>query len=217
LGAGKVKTGRYPVLFAAEVAGSLIGHLIGALSGGALYRNASFLTDSLGRALLPEGFSVIERPLLPGAPGSAAFDSDGVATWEKAFIDRGVIASYVLGSYSARRLGLATTANAGGVHNVWVEGPRRRFAELVADVGEGLLVTELIGSGVNLVTGDYSRGVGGFWIANGTIVFPVEELTVAGNLTDIYRGFSAVGDDPDRRGNVVTGSLLVDGLTVAAG
>lgn len=217
LGAGKVKTGRYPVLFAAEVAGSLVGHLIGALSGGALYRNASFLTDSLGRKLLPDGFSIVERPLIPGAPGSAAFDGDGVATYEKAFIEHGVVASYVLGSYSARRLGLATTANSGGVHNVWVEGPRRPFAELIGAVGDGLLVTELIGSGVNLVTGDYSRGVGGFWIANGEITFAVDELTVAGNLTDIYGSLSAVGDDPDRRGNVVTGSLLVDGLTVAAG
>lgn len=215
LGARKVSTGRFPVLFAAEVAGGLIGHLIAALSGGSLYRNASFLTNSLGRKLLPDAFSVTERPLLIGAPGSAAFDGDGVATYEKAFIDRGHVASYVLGSYSARRLGLSTTANAGGVHNVWVDGPRRTFADLVRDVGEGLLVTELIGQGVNIVTGDYSRGVSGFWIENGEIAFPVEELTVAGNLADIYGGLISVGDDPDRRGNVVTGSLLVDGMTVA--
>jgi PmbA protein len=215
LGARKVSTGRVPVLFAAEVAGGLIGHLIAALSGGSLYRNASFLTNSLGRKLLPDAFSVTERPLLVGAPGSAAFDGDGVATYEKAFIDGGRVASYVLGSYSARRLGLSTTANAGGVHNVWVDGPRRTFADLVRDVGDGLLVTELIGQGVNIVTGDYSRGVSGFWIENGEIAFPVEELTIAGNLADIYGGLQGVGDDPDRRGNIVTGSLLVDGMTVA--
>jgi PmbA protein len=203
------------VLFAAEVAGGLIGHLIAALSGGNLYRNASFLTNSLGRKLLPETFSVTERPLLIGAPGSAAFDGDGVATREKAFIDRGHVASYVLGSYSARRLGLSTTANAGGVHNVWVDGPRRPFADMVRGIDAGLLVTELIGQGVNIVTGDYSRGVSGFWIERGEVVFPVEELTIAGNLADIYGGFAGVGDDPDRRGNIVTGSLLVDGMTVA--
>lgn len=215
LGARPIKTGRYPVLFSAEIASGLIGHLIGALSGGSLYRKASFLTDSIGRKLLPETYSVIERPLLPRGPGSAAFDGDGVATFEKAFVDRGTVASYVLGNYSAQRLGMTTTANSGGVHNVWVEGPRQPFADLVKSMNEGVLVTELIGQGVNIVTGDYSRGAAGFWISNGEIVHPVDEITIAGQLADMYGSLVGLGDDPDRRGNVVTGSLLIDGMTVA--
>jgi PmbA protein len=217
LGVGPVATGRYPVLFSAEVAISLVGHVIAALSGGALYRNASFLTDSLGRQLLPAGYAIVERPLRPGAPGSAAFDGDGVATFDKAFVEDGRVASYVLGSYSARRLGLTTTGNAGGVHNVRVEAPSQSATELRRGMRQGLLVTELIGQGVNLVTGDYSRGVAGFWIIDGEIAYPVEELTIAGNLTDMYAGIIGIGDDLDRRGNVVSGSLLIDAMTVAAG
>ena len=217
LGARPIKTGRFPVLFATEIAGGLIGHLLSALSGGQLYRKASFLTDSLGRTLLPESYSVIERPLLPRGPGSAAFDGDGVATYEKAFVERGRIASYVLGEYSARRLGMTTTANASGVHNVWLEGPRTPFADLLGGIREGLLVTELIGQGVNIVTGDYSRGAAGYWISNGAIAHPVDEITIAGRLTDMFAGIAGIGDDPDRRGNIVTGSILIDGMTVAAG
>ncbi len=152
---------------------------------------------------------------MPRGPGSAAFDGDGVATFEKAFIDRGSVASYVLGHYSAQRLGMTTTANSGGVHNLWVEGPRQPFAELVKGIKEGLLVTELIGQGVNIVTGDYSRGAAGFWISNGEIVHPVDEITIAGQLADMYGALVGLGDDPDRRGNVVTGSLLIEGMTVA--
>jgi PmbA protein len=217
LGARRVATGRYSVLFGAEVAASLVGHVIAALSGGALYRKASFLTDSLGRQLLPSGYSIVERPLLPGGVGSAAFDGDGVATYPKAFVDDGMVASYVLGSYSARRLGLTTTGNAGGVHNIAIEGPERPIAEMLAGVQCGLLVTEFMGQGVNLVTGDYSRGVAGFWIEAGEIAFPVEELTVAGNLAEIYRGIVGMGDDPDRRGNVVAPTLAIDAMTIAAG
>ena len=217
LGARPIKTGRYPVVYSAEVASGLIGHLIGALSGGSLYRNASFLTNSLGRKLLPEGFSVIERPLMPRGPGSAAFDGDGVATFEKAFVERGEIASYVLGNYSAQRLGMTTTANSGGVHNVWVEGPRQPVADLIKGIKEGIWVTDLIGQGVNIVSGDYSRGAAGFWISNGELTHPVDEITIAANLADMYGALVGLGDDPDYRGNVVTGSLLVDGMTVAAG
>jgi len=217
LGARPIKTGRYPVLFASEIAGGLIGHLLSALSGGQLYRKASFLTDSLGRELLPAAYSVIERPLLPRGPGSAAFDGDGVATYEKAFVDRGRVASYVLGEYSARRLGMPTTANAGGVHNVWLDGPRTPMADLIGGIREGLLVTELIGQGVNIVTGDYSRGAAGYWISNGAIAHAVDEITIAGQLAEMLGAIVAVGDDPDRRGNVVTGSILIDGMTVAAG
>jgi len=180
-----------------------------------LYRKASFLTDSLGRKLLPEAFSVVERPLLPRGPGSAAFDGDGVATYEKAFIDRGEVASYVLGSYSARRLGLSSTANSGGVHNVRVEGPSRPVAELIRGIKEGLLITDVMGQGVNIVTGDYSRGAAGFWIVDGEITHPVDEITIAGHLADMYGSLVGLGDDPDTRGNVVTGSLLVEGMTVA--
>ena len=215
LGAKPIKTGRYPILFSAEVASGLIGHLIGALSGGSLYRKASFLTDSLGRKLLPETFSLVERPLLPRGPGSASFDGDGIATYEKAFIDRGEVASYVLGSYSARRLGMSSTANSGGVHNVRVEGPSRPVAELIRGIKEGLLITDVMGQGVNIVTGDYSRGAAGFWIANGEITHPVDEITIAGHLADMYGSLVGLGDDPDNRGNVVTGSLLVEGMTVA--
>ena len=217
LGARPIKTGRYPVVYSAEVASGLIGHLIGALSGGSLYRNASFLTNSLGRKLLPEGFSVIERPLMPRGPGSAAFDGDGVATFEKAFVERGEITSYVLGNYSAQRLGMTTTANSGGVHNVWVEGPRQPVADLIKGIKEGIWVTDLIGQGVNIVSGDYSRGAAGFWISNGELTHPVDEITIAANLADMYGALVGLGDDPDYRGNVVTGSLLVDGMTVAAG
>jgi len=217
LGTRTVATGRFPVLFDAEVAGGLIGHVIAALSGGALYRRSSFLTDSLGRQLLPAEYAIVERPLLPCAPGSAAFDGDGVATFEKAFVDAGQVASYVLGSYSARRLGLVSTGNAGGVHNVRIEGPTQPQTELLRSMREGLLVTELIGQGINLVTGDYSRGVAGFWISGGEIAFPVDEVTVAGNLADIYAGIIGLGDDPDRRGNIVSGSLLIDAMTVGAG
>jgi PmbA protein len=212
----RVPTGRYGVLFAPETAVSLIGHLIAALSGGALYRRASFLVDSIGRRVLPRGFSLIERPHLPGALGSAAFDADGVATSEKSFVADGVIASYVLGTYSARRLGLVTTGNAGGVHNPTLEAPRERPTALLERLQRGLLVTELMGQGVNLVTGDYSRGVAGFWVEDGAIVHPVEEITVAGNLATMLEDIVAVGDDVDPRFNVRCGSLLIDEMTVAA-
>ena len=150
-------------------------------------------------------------------PGSAAFDGDGVATYEKAFIDRGHVASYVLGTYSARRLGLTTTANASGVHNLSVDGPRRPLPELIRSVRDGLLVTDLVGQGVNIVTGDYSRGVSGFWISDSEITHPVDEVTIAGNLGDIYSRLIGLGDDPDLRGNITTGSLLIDAMTVAGG
>jgi PmbA protein len=215
LGARTVATGRFPVLFAPEVSGGLIGHLIGALSGGALYRRASFLLDSIGRALLPAWISVVERPRRRGGLSSTAFDAEGVATYDKAFIDAGVVASYVLGSYSARRLGMVTTANAGGVHNLSVVGKREPATTLLARMQRGLLVTELMGQGVNTVTGDYSRGAAGFWIEDGAIAYPVAEVTIAGNLSEMLGAIVGLGDDLDARFNVQSGSMLIESMMVA--
>jgi len=215
LGAQRVPTGPVPVLFAPSVAKGLLGHLVSAVSGGSLYRRASFLLDAVGESILPEDFSLIESPRLPGAPGSSAFDADGVATREQPLVDKGRLARYVLSAYSARRLGLESTANAGGVRNLQLVAPLSTREELLARVGTGLLVTEVMGQGVNLVNGDYSRGAAGFWIENGTIAWPVEEITIAGNLRQMLTGLIAAGDDIDRRLNLQTGSLLVDRMTVA--
>lgn len=211
----QVATGRFPVLFAPTVAGGLIGSLLGALYGGAQYRKASFLLDSLGRTVTHPQLTLREVPHLPCRMGSAAFDGDGVATRAKAFIARGVVESYVLSAYSARRLGLAPTGNAGGVFNLLVEGDVRPVPELLRAMGRGLVVTELMGQGVNGVTGDYSRGAAGFWVEDGAIVYPVDGITIAGNLKDMFRELVHVGDDPDLRGNVCAPSLLIGAMTVA--
>lgn len=215
LGAKRIPTGKMPVLYAPEVARGLIGHLVGAVSGGNLYRRSSFLLDAVGERLMPEWASLVERPRLPGAARSAAFDSDGVATRESALVDSGVLSRYVLGSYSARRLGLETTANAGGVRNLELAGATHSFEELLAEMDEGVLITELMGQGVNLVTGDYSRGAAGFRVEGGRLGAPVEEITVAGNLRDMFSGLVAAGTDMDPRHNIRTGSLLVGEMTVA--
>jgi PmbA protein len=210
-------TGEYPVLFAAEVARSLIGHLLGAVSGGALYRRASFLLDHAGKRIFPEWFSIEEHPLLRGGLRSAAFDAEGVATREVPLVSDGVLQRYVLGSYSARKLGLQTTANAGGVHNLKVAANAGGFEELVRGMPRGLLVTELMGQGVNPVTGDYSRGAAGFWVENGAIAHPVDGITIAGNLKDVFSAIEAVGTDVDRRSHIACGSILVGKMTVAGG
>lgn len=215
LGSGPIPTGRHAVMFAPEVSGGLFGHLIAALSGGALYRRASFLLDGLGRQLFPRGIDVVERPHLPRGSSSAAFDAEGVATTAKAFVADGVVASYVLGSYSARRLGLETTGNAGGVHNLAVIGRREPVAKLRERMGRGLLVTDLMGQGINLVTGDYSRGASGFWIEDGSIAHAVSEVTIAGNLADMYGNLIGLGDDLDPRFNVQSGSVLIEAMTIA--
>ena len=212
-----VPTGEYPVLFAAEVARSLIGHLLGAVSGGALYRRASFLLDHAGKQIFPDWFSIEENPLLRRGLRSAAFDAEGVATREEPLVRGGVLQRYVLGSYSARKLGLQTTANAGGVHNLTVAANAGGFEELVTSMPRGLLVTELMGQGVNPVTGDYSRGAAGFWIENGTIAYPVDGITIAGNLKDVFAGIEAVGSDVDPRSHISVGSVLVGKMTVAGG
>ena len=210
-------TGEYPVLFASEVARSLIGHLLGAVSGGALYRKASFLLDSVNTRLFPDWFALDERPLLRGGLRSAAFDAEGVATREAPLVSGGVLQRYVLGSYSARKLGLQTTANAGGVHNLQVSANAGDFASLIAGMGDGLLVTELMGQGVNPVTGDYSRGAAGFRIENGAIAYAVDGITIAGNLKQVFADIEAVGTDVDPRSHIACGSILVGRMTVAGG
>lgn len=215
LGARPVPTCEVPVLFAAELAGGLFSHLLAAISGGNLYRHSSFLEGALGQRLFPEWLTLDERPHLPRALGSAAFDGDGLATYAKPFVEKGELVSYVLGTYSGRKLGLPSTANSGGVHNLFVTHGDEDQQALIRRMGRGLLVTELMGQGLNLVTGDYSRGAAGFWVENGEIQFPVQEVTIAGNLRDMFRQIVAVGRDLERRGNICTGSVLIEKMTVA--
>ncbi len=215
LGARRIPTGKVPVLFAPEVSRGLLGHLVGAVSGGNLYRRSSFLLNAAGERVMPAWASLVERPHLPRAAKSSAFDGDGVATRESPLVSEGVLDRYVLSSYSARRLGLDTTANAGGVRNLELIGADRSRDQLMREMGTGVMVTELMGQGVNLVTGDYSRGAAGFWIDNGQIAWPVEEITIAGHLRDMLGHLRAAGTDVDTRHNIRTGSLLVDEMTVA--
>ncbi len=216
LGGATPPTGQYPVLFESEVASGLLGSLTSALSGGLLYRRESFLEGALGTHILPTWLSLVERPHIKGGAASANFDSEGVQTASKAIIDAGQVATYLLSSYSARRLGMQTTGNAGGVHNLILE-PRtaKTRRELLQEMDFGLVVRELMGQGVNLVNGDYSRGVSGFWVENGDIVYPVSEVTIAGNLRDMFRGIVGVGDDLDPRRRVRTGSILIDSMVLA--
>ncbi|MDP3858981.1 MAG: metalloprotease PmbA [Stagnimonas sp.] len=215
LGARALSTRRAPVLFAPEMARGLIGHALSAMSGGALYRKTSFLIGKLDSPVFAPGISVLQRPFIPRGAGSAAFDGEGVAARERSLVEDGVLRGWLLGSYAARKLGLASTGNASGAYNVVVPPGAKGFEDLLKEMGTGLLVTGLMGQGVNLVTGDYSRGAEGFWIENGEIQYPVDEVTVAGNLTSIYAQIVAVGSDVDTRGGVRVGSLLVDGMTIA--
>jgi len=215
LGSRKITTCQTPVIYEAQAAGSLLSHLISAISGGALYRKSSFLLDHKGEKVFPEHINISEQPYRPKGLGSAAFDNEGVATRERSIIKGGVLMDYVLGSYSARKLGVQTTGNAGGVHNLVIEHGDKDLPALMKQMGTGLLVTELIGFGVNNVTGDYSRGAAGYWVENGEIQYPVSEITVAGNLLDIFQSFVEVGNDLDKRGNTITGSILVEQMTVA--
>ncbi|MBB1485729.1 metalloprotease PmbA [Oceanospirillum sediminis] len=211
----KISTRKVPVLFAAEVASGLIGHLMGAISGGSLYRNASFLKDKLGEQVMPDFLSISEQPGLKAGVSSSPFDREGVATRDNTFVNQGVLSSYLLGSYSARKLGLETTANAGGARNLKVSTTGEDFAQLLKKMDTGLLVTELMGQGVNMVTGDYSRGAAGFWVENGVIQYPVHEITIAGNLNDMFRKIQAIGTDIDTRGNTHTGSILIEQMSLA--
>lgn len=215
LGARRVDTCEVPVLFSPEVARGVIGHLVAALRGTAQYRQSSFLLESAGRRVFPEWLTIEEQPHLPGALGSAAWDNEGVATRPRALVDQGEIQGYILSSYSARKLGLQTTGNAGGTHNLVVGTSGEDLQGLLVRMSRGLLVTELMGQGVNIVTGDYSRGAAGFWVEGGELAGPVSEVTIAGNLVDMFAGILAAGADVDTRGVIRCGSLLVDRMTVA--
>ena len=211
----QLPTGEVPVLFAAEMARSLVGHYLGAVSGGALYRKASFLLDSAGTRVFPDWFGIEELPFLPRGFRSAAFDAEGVATRESPLVRDGIVQRYVLGSYSARKLGLQTTANAGGVHNLQVAANAGDLASMMRGMGRGLLVTELMGQGVNPITGDYSRGAAGFWVEDGVPAHAVDGITIAGNLKAMFAAIEAVGGDVDPRSHIRTGSILVGRMTVA--
>jgi len=215
LNARQLDTRECPVLFAPEVARGLVGHLVSAVSGGALYRRASFLVDHAGKKILPDFVEIVERPHLARGHGSSAFDAEGVATRDSDLVRDGVLQRYVLGSYSARKLGLASTGNAGGIHNLIVKTGDANFAGMLRKLGTGLLVTEVMGQGVSIITGDYSRGASGFWVENGAIAYPVEEITIAANLRDMFAGIVAIGADVDPRSSILTGSILVERMTVA--
>lgn len=215
LGAKRLTTRSTPVIFAAEEARGLLGHFVSAISGGNLYRKSSFLLDHLDKQIFPAHIKIDERPYLAKALGSAPYDDDGVATRPNVFIDNGILRSYSLGVYSARKLGMQTTGNSGGVHNLFINTSDKDLSGLLKTMGTGLLVTELMGQGINLVTGDYSRGCSGYWVENGEIQYPVEEITIAGNLKDMYANMVEVGNDIDKRGNIQTGSILLERMMIA--
>lgn len=215
LDARKISTTTAPVLFVPELARGLIGHFLGAIRGGSQYRRASFLLDAAGEQVFPAWMKLSERPHIPKALGSAPFDGEGVTTRDRELVEGGVLQGYVLSSYSARKLGLKTTGNSGGVHNLIVASGTDDFEALLRKMNRGLVVTELMGQGINGVTGDYSRGAAGFWVENGELAWPVHEITIAGNLKEMYRQIIAVGNDVDARGGVRTGSILIEQMTVA--
>jgi len=215
LGSAQIKTRQCPVIYEAPVASSLFSPFITAISGSALYRGASFLQDSLGQQIFPGHIQINEQPHLHKALGSAPFDNDGLATRNRDVILDGVLQTYILSAYSARKLNMQPTGNAGGVHNLIIETGEADLEALIKEMDTGLLITDMIGFGVNQVTGDYSRGASGFWIENGERQYPVEEITVAGNLKDIYQKILKVANDVDPRGNIRTGSVLIESMTVA--
>ena len=212
----KLSTRRARALFVPEIARGLIGHFTAAIRGSSQYRQSSFLLNSVGQQIFPSWFSIGERPHIPKAMGSAPFDEEGVATRDRELIAAGVLNGYILSSYSARKLGLTTTGNAGGAHNLIVaSNTNGGLAAMQKLLGTGLLVTELMGQGINMVTGDYSRGAAGFWVENGEVQYPVAEITIAGNLRQMLAGIVAVGDDVDTRGGIRCGSILLDEMTIA--
>jgi PmbA protein len=215
LGARKLSTRNVPVIFEAPVASGLFSAFITAISGGSLYRRASFLLDKLGKPVFSKQIHIHEQPHLKKALGSTPFDNDGVATQARDIVKDGILQGYVLSGYSARKLGMQTTGNAGGVHNLIIEPGTGTLNDLIKQMNTGLLITDMIGFGVNQVTGDYSRGASGFWIENNEIQFPVEEITIAGNLKDMFQHIVAIGNDVDPRGNILTGSVLIENMMVA--
>ena len=221
LNARKLDTRTCPVLFEAPLASGLLGSFVQATSGGALYRKSTFLLDSLGTQVFPSHIQVLEDPHIPGEVGSAPFDEEGVRTVRRDVVKDGVVQGYFLSSYSARKLGMKTTGNAGGSHNLTMRSNNTKraddFAGMIRKMGRGLLVTELMGQGTNYVTGDYSRGASGFWVENGIIQYPVEEITIAGNMKDMFTQIVAIGNDVLARGNKQTGSILIENMVVAGG
>ncbi|ENM5881637.1 metalloprotease PmbA [Vibrio metoecus] len=211
----KLKTGQFPVMFAADVATGLIGHLVMAISGGNLYRKSSFLLDHLGKTILPTWFNISERPHVMRGLASSPFDSEGVRTQDLEIITDGVLATYLLTSYAARKMNMTPTGHAGGIHNWYVKSTSQNYPQMLKELGTGLLVTEVMGQGVNVVTGDYSRGAAGFWVENGEIKYPVSEITIAGNLKQMLQQIVAVGSDVETRSQIQTGSILIESMKVA--
>lgn len=217
LGARQIATMQAPVLFCPEVAVGLIGHLVGAISGGAIYRKSSFLLDSIGKSVFPSWLTIFEDPHILKGVGSSPFDSEGTQTVKRNIIEQGVLQTYLLGNYSARKLGLKSTGHAGGIHNWLVSSsqPRSDFNAMLAKLDKGVVVTSLMGQGVNNITGDYSRGATGFWVENGQIQYPINEFTIAGNLKDMYQNIVAIGNDIETRTNIQCGSILIDNMSIA--
>ncbi|GHX13096.1 pmbA protein [Vibrio cholerae] len=211
----KLKTGQFPVMFAADVATGLIGHLVMAISGGNLYRKSSFLLDHLGKTILPTWFNISERPHVMRGLASSPFDSEGVRTQDLEIITDGVLATYLLISYAARKMNMTPTGHAGGIHNWYVKSTGQNYQQMLKELGTGLLVTEVMGQGMNVVTGDYSRGAAGFWVENGEIKYPVSEITIAGNLKQMLQQIVAVGSDIETRSQIQTGSILIESMKVA--
>ena len=215
LNARTVDTGSYPIIFAAEIAPSLFGQLMGAIRGGALYRQSTFLLDHLGKQILPDFIHIHEQPHLLKGIGSANFDNEGVATRTRDIVSGGVLQTYLLDSYAARKLNMVSATNSGSVHNLTVDSGEYDQVALLKQMDKGLLITETMGMGVNIVTGDYSQGAAGFWVENGEIQYPVDEFTIASNLRDMFLGIQAIGNDVEQRGNTRTGSVWIDNMTVA--
>lgn len=215
LDAQKISTRKTPVIFSAEVASSLLGSFVSASSGGNLYRKSSFLLDKLGRKIMPDFINIYEMPHLPKGLASVPFDSEGCTTTQQHFVKDGILQQYILGTYSARRLAMKPTGNAGGVHNLCIETGACDLAQLLKKMNTGLLITELMGHGVNILTGDYSRGAAGYWVENGVIQYPVEEITVAGNLSDMFQNIVEIAKDIDPRRSIRTGSILIEEMVVA--
>jgi PmbA protein len=221
LHAHKLTTRKCPVLFEAPLAVGLVGALVQATSGGALYRHSSFMLDTLGKAVFPSHIQLVENPHILGALGSSPFDGEGVKTYKRDVVKNGVLHGYFLSTYSARKLGMTTTGNAGGSHNLSMTStltrPNDSLPEMLKKLDTGLFVTELMGQGVNYMTGDYSRGACGYWVKNGVIQHPVEEITIASNLSEMFQHIVAIGADTIKRGTKETGSILIESMTVAGG
>lgn len=215
IGARKIKSTKAPVLFDSSLAQGLVGHMLSAISGSSLYQEASFLKDDLNQQIFPDWFQINEDPFVKGGFASRNYDSNGVTTQQRQLIDSGVLKGFLLSVYSARRLGLKTTGNAGGVHNLFVQSSDYSFKQALKELNTGLYVTSVMGQGINTVNGDYSRGASGFWVENGEIQFPVSELTIASNLKDMYKNLVLVANDVDKRSKIHTGSWLIDEMTIA--